>query len=161
MLNFLRSRSGKKDADHGFPNHVLEDLQNRIYSSRELFEDISAMIRTVFSCAADSLETYAQYKRNFGLVDFVDQERNVLDLLNSSENFRKLLSERLEKVMVDEFQDTSPIQLALFIKLNECAQNGSIWVGDPKQSIYGFRGTDPELMASAISAVPNCSNAYL
>ena len=155
LLEVLRMRGTSTDAKNGFPNEILEDLQDKLYSSKELFEDLSTMIRKVFACAADALETYTQYKKNFGLIDYVDQERNVLDLLNSSPAFRTMLSERLEKVMVDEFQDTSPIQLALFIKLNECSKNGSIWVGDPKQSIYGFRGTDPELMASAVSAIPN------
>ena len=49
-------------------------------------------------------------------------------------------------VYVDEFQDTSPLQLALFVALSQIAQT-SAWVGDPKQAIYGFRGADPELIA--------------
>jgi len=155
VLKTLDLRGGTNDIKAGFPNEFFEELQNKVYSSRELFEDLAAMIRTVFACAADALDAYSRYKKNAGLVDFIDQERNVLDLLNSSPAFRSMLSERLEKVMVDEFQDTSPIQLALFIKLNECSGNGSVWVGDPKQAIYGFRGTDPELMASAVAAIPN------
>ncbi|MDV7390557.1 UvrD-helicase domain-containing protein, partial [Arthrospira platensis SPKY1] len=49
----------------------------------------------------------------------------------------------------DEFQDTSPIQLEIFLKLSRLA-NQSIWVGDPKQSIYGFRGAEPRLMQAII-----------
>ena len=62
------------------------------------------------------------------------------------------MSQRINQIMVDEFQDTSPIQLALFLKLNEFSQKGSVWVGDPKQAIYGFRGTDPELMEAVAVA---------
>jgi len=51
--------------------------------------------------------------------------------------------------MVDEFQDTSPIQLALFLKLSRLARR-SVWVGDPKQSIYGFRGAEPRLMKAVM-----------
>jgi len=41
------------------------------------------------------------------------------------------------------------------LKLNECSSNGSIWVGDPKQAIYAFRGTDPELMKAVASKITN------
>ena len=81
----------------------------------------------------------------WGLVDFVDQDRLALALLGK-EDVRVQLSERVQSVFVDEFQDTSPLQLAVFIELSQIAES-SVWVGDPKQSIYGFRGTDPELIA--------------
>ena len=51
--------------------------------------------------------------------------------------------------MVDEFQDTSPIQLALFSQLAECADR-VVWVGDVKQAIYGFRNADPDLITAAV-----------
>src|SRR3546814_6948219 len=46
-----------------------------------------------------------------------------------------------------------PIQLALFMKLTALAAE-TFWVGDIKQSIYGFRGSDSQLMESVISALP-------
>ena len=52
--------------------------------------------------------------------------------------------------MVDEFQDTSPIQLAVFMKLAALSKH-VIFVGDIKQSIYGFRGADPSLMESILN----------
>jgi ATP-dependent exoDNAse (exonuclease V) beta subunit len=51
--------------------------------------------------------------------------------------------------MVDEFQDTSPIQLALFLRLTQFAKQ-VYWVGDIKQAIYGFRGSDTELMEAIL-----------
>lgn len=54
--------------------------------------------------------------------------------------------------MVDEFQDTSPLQLALFVELAMLAKR-SVWVGDPKQAIYGFRGTDASLIAGVLGAI--------
>jgi ATP-dependent exoDNAse (exonuclease V) beta subunit len=60
--------------------------------------------------------------------------------------------------MVDEFQDTSPIQLALFLKLARFA-NRVYWVGDIKQAIYGFRGSDTELMQAILKALPDLGGA--
>ena len=130
--------------------HIIRDL---FLGSRYLYEDMASMIRKVFACAGEAIDAYARFKKELGLVDFVDQESNVLSLLENNENFRQLLSRRINQIMVDEFQDTSPLQLALFLKLNECAKKGSVWVGDPKQAIYGFRGTDPELMAAVADKI--------
>jgi ATP-dependent exoDNAse (exonuclease V) beta subunit len=63
------------------------------------------------------------------------------------------LGEELELLMVDEFQDTSPIQLALFLKLARFARQ-AVWVGDVKQAIYGFRGCDSILMKAVVDALP-------
>jgi len=114
-------------------------------------EDIRAAVRTVFDLAARALETYAEYKEERGLIDFVDQECLALALLDKPE-VRAHLEGALDLVLVDEFQDTSPIQLAIFLKLAEIAKR-SVWVGDQKQSIFGFRGSDPELMNTAVETI--------
>jgi ATP-dependent exoDNAse (exonuclease V) beta subunit len=105
----------------------------------------------VFACAAEALAAYERYKRTWGFVDFVDQDCLALALLGRAD-VRAQLSERVQSVFVDELQDTSPLQLAVFIDLSQIAES-SVWVGDPKQSIYGFRGTDPELIARVAQKV--------
>ncbi|WP_442754258.1 UvrD-helicase domain-containing protein [Methylocystis sp. JAN1] len=98
----------------------------------------------VFSCAAEAMRAYEAHKRAWGFVDFADQDRLALELLGKDE-LREQLSERVESVFIDEFQDTSPLQLAVFVAMSRIAKS-SVWVGDPKQAIYGFRGTDPDLI---------------
>jgi len=78
-------------------------------------------------------------------MDFVDQETLVLNFALHNEAFQSSMRDRIKTLMVDEFQDTSLIQLALFMALNELS-GYSVWVGDHKQDVYGFRGTDPQLM---------------
>ena len=68
------------------------------------------------------------------LLDLLDKDEVCADIKNS-----------LKLVMVDEFQDSNPIQLSIFMKLSELVGQ-SIWVGDPKQAIYSFRGSDPILI---------------
>ena len=140
--------------DPEFPIELLNSFGDDLLASKEFYADMATVIRKVFACAGDALAAYSQYKNAFGLIDFVDQESNVLELLENNGKFRALMSQRINQVMVDEFQDTSPIQLALYLKLNECSQTGSVWVGDPKQAIYGFRGTDPALMEAVAATVP-------
>ena len=62
-----------------------------------------------------------------GLVDFADQEAEALRLLGRPD-VAGVLAERLEVALVDEFQDTSPIQLALFLRLARIVQRSSGWV---------------------------------
>ena len=121
-----------------------------------LIENVDRYIRTVFACAAEAIDAYQQHKGKWGLVDFVDQERLALSLFKRPD-LAPSLSERIESVYVDEFQDTSPLQLALFVALSQIAQT-SAWVGDPKQAIYGFRGADPELIARVAPKIQEAMN---
>jgi len=114
-----------------------------------LHVDLQRYIEIIFACAADALGAYQGFKAARGLVDFADQEAEALKLLQLPEIAAQLASE-LDLLLVDEFQDTSPIQLGLFVKVASLARR-SMWVGDPKQAIYGFRGSDPALV-QAVSA---------
>jgi ATP-dependent helicase/nuclease subunit A len=111
-----------------------------------------ATFELMFALAADTLDAYASAKRQIGALDFTDQERLLLDVLDHP-FVASTLGEELDLLMVDEFQDTSPIQLALFLKLARYARQ-VVWVGDIKQAIYGFRGSDTALMRSVIEALP-------
>lgn len=116
-----------------------------------LATDVREAITHVFELAAQALEAYQSYKSEWGLLDFVDQERLALELLQRP-RVRAMLAEQLDLVLVDEFQDTSPLQLELFLALASIAPR-SVWVGDQKQAIYGFRGTDPALMDATVAAI--------
>lgn len=134
---------------------IFEDLSTNIPDSKELLDDVCEAIRLVFDCAGKCIERYQACKESLGVIDFVDQEALLLDNLRGNEALRSLLGKRMKKIIVDEFQDTSPIQLALFLELNKLAEFGSVWVGDPKQAIYGFRGSDPKLLISIADSLEN------
>jgi ATP-dependent exoDNAse (exonuclease V) beta subunit len=115
----------------------------------QLGNDIEEYTRLLFEFAARALQRYQERKEERGLVDFVDLEQRTLALLEQSE-VGDIIREEFDLLVVDEFQDTNPIQLALFIRLAELVKRGAVWVGDAKQAIYGFRGSDPALMDAAI-----------
>ena len=133
--------------------HLMEDLQALALSHDEhqqFRDDVQGFTDLVFDIAMDALGEYESYKKKRGLIDYTDMETYVSQLLHDPA-VRETLRGELDLLLVDEFQDTSPIQLDIFLQLSRLAKH-SIWVGDPKQSIYGFRGAEPALMHAIIRA---------
>lgn len=113
--------------------------------------DCEAFIRTLFTCAGEALDAYQAYKSERGLMDFIDQEALVLEVLRDPAMAGRL-GERISRVFVDEFQDSSPLQIAIFTAMADLV-DASTWVGDPKQAIYGFRNADSALTQAAFDGV--------
>ena len=130
----------------------IADLAARVDCHPGLHADLRRYLEMMFGLVADVLSTYQTIKQEMGALDFADQEHQLLRLLDHPE-VASVLDEELDLLMVDEFQDTSPIQLALFLKLARFAKK-VYWVGDIKQAIYGFRGSDTELMQAILRELP-------
>ncbi len=135
----------------------VTDIAGRFAAHPRLRQDIERYLAAIFALAARALDAYAHRKRELGVIDFVDQEHLFLGLLEKS-TVVEALSEELDLLLVDEFQDTSPIQLELFVRLSRIARE-SVWVGDVKQAIYGFRGSDAELMKAVLGELPRMGGA--
>jgi ATP-dependent exoDNAse (exonuclease V) beta subunit len=90
------------------------------------------------------LDFYDRWKQRRRIIDFVDMLDRALTLVEHPDVQRELEA-RFQLLVVDEFQDTSPVQLALFVRFHQLAGQ-STWVGDRKQCIFEYAGADPELM---------------
>lgn len=147
-VGLAKAKPTKASAGIFEPVRVAAAAQDR---HPRLHADVRDAIELLFRLAARTLESYQAHKREMGAIDFVDQESLALGLL-ARPDVREQLAGELDLVLIDEFQDTSPIQLAIFLRLAETATR-SVWVGDQKQAVYGFRGADPVLMDAAIEHI--------
>ncbi|MDE2565692.1 MAG: UvrD-helicase domain-containing protein, partial [Burkholderiales bacterium] len=137
---------------------ALRDLR-AMRRQQQACEDHAAMLRL----ARVLLAEYAALKRERGLVDMADLERAAEAMLADGAMagwVQERLDQRLRQVLIDEFQDTSPLQwqaLHGWLQSYSGAGGGAsgqqppvvFIVGDPKQSIYRFRGADPRVFEAA------------
>jgi ATP-dependent exoDNAse (exonuclease V) beta subunit len=85
---------------------------------------------------------YQELKAAAGALDFTDLLARARDLIRDDEPVRTHLQKKFVRIFVDEFQDTDPIQAEILLLLADNAPGKLFIVGDPKQAIYRFRGTD-------------------
>ncbi|HTT69678.1 MAG TPA: UvrD-helicase domain-containing protein, partial [Anaeromyxobacteraceae bacterium] len=130
----------------GFVELVRSHLESEPFQA-----DLRAVQADLFALAAQAIDTFAAEKAAARVLDFGDMLAFAHDLL-ARPSVVEALRERLDLVVVDEFQDISPLQLALATALARIARH-SIWVGDRKQAIFAFQGSDPELMSAAVDRV--------
>jgi ATP-dependent helicase/nuclease subunit A len=111
--------------------------------------------------ASDVAEQYEREKRELGVLDFDDLLIGVRKLLvgDDRRELRKRLASQIRLLLVDEFQDTDPLQVELVKALcdNDYLRGKLFFVGDFKQSIYRFRGADPgvfERLSKEVGELP-------
>ena len=104
----------------------------------------------IFRLAKEWRTIYRNFKNEHHLIDFNDMEEMFLQLLDMEE-VREDIKTRYSTLYVDEFQDSNPMQVRIFQKLAELID--TCYVGDKKQAIYGFRGSDTELTAAVADSI--------
>jgi DNA helicase-2/ATP-dependent DNA helicase PcrA len=118
----LRDRISRYKNDLVTPEQVLESARNRID------EKIALLYRE-----------YERALRRNNALDFDDLIARVVELFATSDEARAAYARRFHYVLVDEFQDTNPIQMAMIDGLSSHHRNLFV-VGDDDQSIYSWRG---------------------
>ena len=125
--------------------------QLNIWRCHEVRSMNEQFVNTIFDMAERWKEGYEQYKSQNHLLDYDDMERYMLKLLKR-DDVKDDIRSSYEYLFVDEFQDSSPIQVQIFDELSKLMKK-SYWVGDYKQAIYGFRGTDTELVKAVVDKI--------
>ena len=103
---------------------------------------------------ASAYQAYHERMQRGRMVDFRDLITGAIELLQSNLVLRERLRAHFKLILVDEFQDVDPAQFELLQLLAPPASRPRlVVVGDPDQSIYGFRGTVPRLLSDDFTAV--------
>lgn len=107
-------------------------------------EDACAHLTALVHGAQEVMSKYADMKREAGVIDYADMICDAERLLRTRPEILDALLSEVDCVIIDEFQDTNPVQFALLWRIAQSAKRVLI-VGDTKQSIMGFQGADPRL----------------
>ena len=150
LASIIKSDS-KTKKQHPYIVDFFEALYESLPTSQQVKNLVESYIDTIFRLAIQWKKEYEEFKRKRCLLDFGDLLQKFDELLNKEEIVADIQS-RYKVAFVDEFQDCSPLQVKSFERLSELMEQ-SVWVGDIKQAIYGFRGTNTELIESIINGV--------
>lgn len=105
------------------------------------------------------LNQYSQKKAELSSLDFEDMQLIALNLLHNNSDVQTKVARQFKYIMVDEFQDTNQLQWQIISKLGDLKDNKFFIVGDPKQSIYGFRNADVRVFNDVIKKFElNCTD---
>ena len=115
----------------------VTDINNDAKIGLELKSHIEKLIKIVKLFD----EEYSDSKREENLLDFADLERFALKILRDEETLNTIKNQ-YSYVFADEYQDVNDVQEELLSKISN---DNLFMVGDVKQSIYGFRGSRPEI----------------
>lgn len=126
-----------------------------IWHSHQLFAKIEKLVKIIFRIAQRWQHQYEKYKAERRILDFNDMERYFITLLEL-DAIKDEIRGRYKVLLVDEFQDSSPIQVDIFNHLSELVEK-SYWCGDSKQAIYGFRGADTDLTEAIVGLIENAN----
>jgi exodeoxyribonuclease V beta subunit len=135
---------------------AVPDCFEGLAELRTALDAVSPLAHAVLRHAAGHIaRRMAELKRRnhqFGFADMLQRLKDALEGANG-EALRQRIVEQFPVALIDEFQDTSPDQYRIFDLLYRVADNdparGLFLIGDPKQSIYGFRGADIHSYLSA------------
>jgi len=107
-----------------------------------------------------SYDRYLDILHNEKKLDFASLQTMFYDLINNNQNILKEIQENFIFILVDEYQDTSPIQDKIFRMLSGENQNLFV-VGDENQSIYGFRGASIKNFKNFLLNYPGAKSYFL
>lgn len=126
------------------PGNVITEAADQVVDAAR---DVRAgIVLEFYGDAVNDIANAAQRdKRDLRFLGFDDLVRGLHEGLKAPTGgaLARRLAQQWPLLMVDEFQDTDPLQYAIFSAINKASDEGGLlMIGDPKQAIYAFRGGD-------------------
>ncbi len=163
-LGRWKSAYGKDDGP-GLSQQADEHFRTCVTQFAELLGQIGDAMVGQMSRALDPVtDLYTERKGDAAVLDFDDLLRRAHALVTTNDVVRAAVGQRFAHILVDEFQDTDPIQASILFSIaartmpdrwqDADLRDGALFVvGDPKQSIYAFRGADIDSYNQAKRAI--------
>ncbi|WP_236785010.1 UvrD-helicase domain-containing protein [Anaerococcus ihuae] len=147
----------KKNAYKDEFNLIKDLIRNTDSITRGFFDPLEDKILKELKYLVFSFEEiYTKKKREENYLDFSDMEHEFINLLENEELTNKL-KKQFKYIFFDEYQDSNDIQNYIVEKLKN--ENNLFFVGDVKQSIYGFRNARAELFLEKLDSYEKDENS--
>jgi exodeoxyribonuclease V beta subunit len=142
---YIESKLGKKNILKPMPDFfkAFESFYEKLfytYEPRKIGNNLA--ISYMYACYNSVQEHLTELLIQQGQYDYSDQIKVVYDGIKTNQKLVDKIADQWQCVMVDEFQDTDSMQLQIFDTCFNRGKHDLIYVGDPKQAIYDFRGAD-------------------
>lgn len=146
IINLIKSSLELGGAAKRFPSkrvvcNLLSRSVNKCMNIEAVIEDQYSHLHEYRDDLERVFEHYRKFKFEHGLMDYDDLLVNLRRVMTEESQVREEISGRFKHILVDEYQDTNPIQ-ADIVRLAASVHNNVMVVGDDSQSIYSFRGAD-------------------
>ncbi len=171
VLNSSPDHSGVKLLDEFESREILEEVLrlNRIPMTAREASLIISLVKNKYlwddnlAIPPKVAEIYQAYQQNLHIYqryDFDDILINALELWEENPDWLQPFKKQFNYVLVDEFQDLNLLQYKL-VKLWANENKNLMVIGDPNQSIYGFRGAGPQFFEQIRQEIPGVSSLHL
>lgn len=129
---------------------IIAQFKNKLWP---IIEEASGYLNIYSKLAAACQKAVFQYLKVNEKLEFSYLLRKTFEIITHNLKFKEKISDQFKAVIIDEFQDTDPLQWKIFEKLFLNSKTYLYLVGDPKQSIYSFRSADIYTYFSAEKAL--------
>ena len=145
--NFTRSKlAGKVNKDQSCPEHPFFEACERLHDETTALHEIldASILALKIELSEIIRRDLPRLMKERNLRSYDDILRDLDSALNSDRGLRltKAICESYKAALIDEFQDTDRVQYRIFRKIHEEGGLPTLFIGDPKQAIYSFRGAD-------------------
>ncbi|MBU5437401.1 UvrD-helicase domain-containing protein [Tissierella sp. MSJ-40] len=158
ILEYLQGKIGSSTKEPEHTNKLKMALEKTALAKEK---ENKWIYETILDLLINIDKNYTLRKNEVSGLDYDDLQIIVLNLLKN-DSIRKKYQNKFRYIMIDEFQDTNELQKKIFYKLatveEKLDKSNLFVVGDPKQSIYGFRGADLDVFYDVILDVKETSN---
>lgn len=143
-----------REGRHNLHNLLSRVLELRAFGVSSVLAEAEDLHLQCLARLSDFLFVqYDQLKFRQGKLDFQDLEIRAAIAIQD-ERVAKSYRNRFDLILVDEFQDTNPVQARLIERITRAEYSNLCVVGDPKQSIYRFRDADLSVFHEFVERIP-------